>query len=453
MPSWPGIRPGSCAPGSEPIPLKGAGRRFVSIAYTAAASDPRVRRHCESLARHGYRVIQIGLGDSSDPLVGRLGDVVLIRYRHDRYRGRRLWRYAAAYLGFLVFAWGVVRRLTRRRAVDVVQVTNLPDSLVVCATPARHAGAGLILDLRDPMPELFESKFGSRWGTRLAVRVLRAQERWASRRSDIVLTVNESHRRATIEHGVPPERIRVILNAADEYLIPRLTPGERLAPRLVYHGTVAPRMGLDVVIEAVKNLNDAGIPVTFDLYGDGDAIPALTSQVQQLALGQRVSISGRRHAMAELVPLIRAASVAIVPMSRDVFMDLVLPTKLIEYVRLGLPVVVTRTPTVSAYFDDGMVWYLNTLTSNELMSAVQRILAHPDEARERTRRAQQSPAAQSWQSFEDAYLRVVDDVVTERGSQTALQERRGHASTVLGSSRSARTARSGAHGGLPANRS
>jgi glycosyltransferase involved in cell wall biosynthesis len=427
--------------------LKTPGRRFASIAYTAAASDPRVRRHCESLARHGYRVIQIGLGDSSDPSVGRLGDVVLVRYRHHRYRGRQLWRYAAAYLRFLVFAWFVVRRLTRRRGVDVVQVTNLPDSLVICANPARHAGAGLILDLRDPMPELYESKFGSGWWTRIAVRLLRAQERWASRRSDLVLTVNEPHRRATVIHGVAADRLRVILNAADENLIPRLTPPERLEPRLVYHGTVAQRMGLDVVIEAVRRLNDVGVPLTCDLYGDGDAVPALRRQIEQLALEHVVSISGRRHPMSELVPLIRAASIAIVPMSRDVFMDLVLPSKLIEYVRLGLPVVVTRTPTMTAYFDETMVWYLSTLTSSELVSSVQHILAHPEQ------RAQQTLAAQSWQSFEGTYLGLVGQLVAEQGRRTALHERRKHASAVLGSPGATRIARSGAHGDLPANRS
>lgn len=428
-----------------------AGRRAVFVAYTTAASDPRVRRHCESLARAGYRVIQIGLGEPSEPRLGRLGDVVVVRWRHARYRGGRLWRYAAAYLGFLLFARAVVRRLVRRRAVDVVQVTNLPDSLVLAARSARRRGAGVILDIRDPMPELFASKFGRGLLTRLAVWLLEAQERWASRRCDVVLTVNEAHRQATIAHGVSADRIRVALNAADENLVPLLAPREPREPQLVYHGTVAARMGLETVVDAVALLHAQRVPVCFDVYGDGDSVVALRRRVEGLGLAHAVSIPGRRHPMAELVPLIRRAAIAVVPMVRDVFMDLVLPSKLIEYVRLGLPVIVTPTPTVAAYFDETMVWYVDTAAPVDLANALQTVLAHPREARARAERAQQALAARPWQHFEGSYLGVVDAAATAGGRRAALFERRLHASAILGSARRPSLSRGRVHRDLPSD--
>jgi len=422
-----------------------AGRRIVSIAYTTAPSDPRVRRQCESLARAGCRVIQIGLGEPSQPRLGRLGDVVVVRWRHARYRGRWLWRYAVAYLRFLLFARAVVRRLARRGAIDVVQVSNLPDSLIIGAGPARRLGAGLILDIRDPMPELFASKFRRGVLTPLAVRLLEAQERWASRRCDVVLTVNDAHCRATIAHGVSADRVRVVLNAADEKVVPVLAPRDPEEPRLVYHGTVAARMGLENVIDAVALLRARGVPICFDVYGDGDVVDALRRQVKRLGLTQAVSIPGRRHPMAELIPLIRRAAIALVPMARDVFMDLVLPSKLIEYVRLGLPAIVTRTPTVAAYFDDTMVWYVDGVAPSDLARAVEAVLTHPGEARVRAERAQLAVAAQPWQHFEPGYLDVVEAVAD-------LRERRVHASTIPGSPRSSSLSRSRVHGDLPSDR-
>jgi len=149
--------------------------------------------------------------------------------------------------------------------------------------------------------------------------------------------------------------------------------------------------------------------------------------------------------MAELIPLIRRAAIALVPMARDVFMDLVLPSKLIEYVRLGLPAIVTRTPTVAAYFDDTMLWYVDGVAPSDLARAIEAVLTHPGEARVRAERAQLAVAAQPWQHFEPGYLDVVEAVAD-------LRERRVHASTILGSPRSSSLSRSRVHGDLPSDR-
>jgi glycosyltransferase involved in cell wall biosynthesis len=382
--------------------------RFVSVAYTDAPTDPRVRRQCESLARHGYRVIQVGLGHEGDPVVSRLGDMVLVRWRRRRYRGSRIWRYLSAYAGFFLFAWRIMRRIARRSPVAVVQVTNLPDVLVLVAHPARCRGARVVLDIRDPMPELFLSKFGHRSFAHQAARLLCIEERYATNRADRVFCVNAAHRSATVAHGAEVGKLRVVLNAADERWFPMIPPRLDLAPRLVYHGTVARRMGLDLLLEAVALVRTEGLPVRLDVYGDGDAVPELRQLAVQLELNRTVHISGRRHPMDELSLLIREASVGVVPFIRDAFTDLVLPTKLIEYVRLGLPAIVSWSPTVAHYFGDDMVNFVRPFEAGTLARTIRSVLSKPADALERARRAQNAEVAKPWQAVESEYVGFVD---------------------------------------------
>jgi glycosyltransferase involved in cell wall biosynthesis len=390
-------------------------RRFVSIAYTHAPSDPRIRRECETAARAGWQVVQIGLATPGERTVGHLNGVVLIRLKRKRYRGGTLLRYAWAYLGFLLWARRILRILMRRGGIRAVQVTNLPNFLVWAATPARRAGIGVILDIRDPVPELFHSKFGHRSFSALGVWALRREEVLACRAADLVVTVNEPHRRLTAEHGVPAAKLRVILNTADAILFPLQQPRSS-TPSLAYHGTVAERMGLDVVLGAIASLRTEGLGIRLAIWGDGDAVAELRAVRDRLGLASAVELTGQRFRMDELIPRLATIGVGLVPLRRDRFTDVILSTKLMEYARLGIPAVVMWTPTQAHYFPDDTVTYVREHTVAAWADAIRRVLANPGDAQTRAERAQRLPAAQAWQATEAEYLALIDEVA--RGPAT-----------------------------------
>jgi len=373
------------------------------VAYTFAASDPRVRRHCESFARRGWRVYQLGLGNLGDTRVARLNGVVLVRWLRPRYRGKRLLAYAAAYAGFFLWARSILRRLSRRRPLRVVQANNIPCAVVWVTSRPRRLGTGVVLDIHDPEPELARSKFGDGLGARALARVLELEERLAAARADVVLCVHEEHAAATRRHGVRHPRLRCVVNCADERLFPLLPP--RLSsPRLVYHGTVAARMGLDVVLRAVRELRDGGRDVTATILGDGDAVPALRALGDELGLAGAVQLTGERFLPEALGLLLGRAGLGIVPLRRDPITDLMLPTKLLEYVRLGIPAVVAWTPTISRYFPEGTVHFVREFSQRSVAEAIGSALADPEGSRERAARAQTLPIAQPWQAHEDSYI-------------------------------------------------
>ena len=382
---------------------------FVSIAYTHAPSDPRVRRECETLVRAGWRVVQIGLGVAGEPRVGRLNGVLLLRLPRRRYRGGALVLYAWAYLTFLFWSRRVLHRLMARRVVNAVQVSNLPNFLVWAASGARRRGVGVMLDIRDPVPELFHSKFGHRPFSPVGVWLAEVEEVAAAHGADVVVTVNEPHRKLTEQHGVDPAKLRVVLNTADATLFPMLDP-RPASPFLAYHGTVAARMGLDVVLEAIAALRAERPELRTAIWGDGDGVVPLRAVRDRLGLSDTVELTGERFRMDALLPMLATVGVGLVPLRRDPFTDIILSTKLMEYVRLGIPTVVAWTPTLAHYFPADTVTYVHELTPRAWADAIRRVLADPEAARAQVARAQRLPAAQAWQASEAEFLGLVGAV-------------------------------------------
>ena len=99
-------------------------------------------------------------------------------------------------------------------------------------------------------------------------------------------------------------------------------------------------------------------------------------------------------------------------MRRDVFTDQMLPTKLIEAVRLGIPSVVTWTPTVARYFPENAVWYIRDFGPQPLARTLAAVLDQPEEARRRASEAQLLPIAGGWQQMEEGYVRIVEEVAS-----------------------------------------
>jgi len=292
----------------------------------------------------------------------------------------------------------------------VVQVNNIPTYLVWAVTIARRRGARVVLDIHDPEPELFLSKFGRRPGARIGARLLAFGERAAARNADVVFCVHEEHRRLTEAHGVERSKLRVVVNQADARLFP-MAPARPATAWVGYHGTVSRRMGLDVVLEGLALLRDRGVVLRAAIWGDGDDVSRLQRIRDRHGLSGMVEIPGQRFRLEDLLPRVRELGVGLVPLVRDVMTDIMLPTKLLEYVRLGVPVVVSWTPTIAQYFPDDTVRYLRDLSPNAVADAVAALLRDPVAAQQRAARAQALPIARAWQEEgESEFVNLVKEL-------------------------------------------
>jgi glycosyltransferase involved in cell wall biosynthesis len=396
---------------------------MVSLCYYRA--DPRLQRQAEALVAAGYQVDVICQRQPTEPQRERLGDVTVHRLGGTKYRGRSLARYALVYGQFFVRALVAVTSLHRRHGYAAIQVYSMPEALVLTALVPRLTGVPLVYDAGDLTTELYAAKFGTRGGF-VAAGALRLQEWLGLSLADLVVTVHEDYRSRLLARAVPAERICVVMNLPDDR---RFHPGLRAAalaaPRqptdelvMVHHGSLVERYGADLAVEAVARLRGRFPGLRLEVYGDGDLRPRLADLVARLGVADRVRLSPGYVPLDELPPLLARADMAVVPTRADPFTETILPNKLLEYLALGLPTVVSRTRTVEAHVESDVVEYCAPGDLADLGAAIERVCASATHRETLSRRALAWSAAHRWADAAAAYAAAINAVVAQHGRAT-----------------------------------
>ena len=163
----------------------------------------------------------------------------------ERYRGFSRLKYLQEYVKFFVRCAVMSTRLFISRRYKVIHVHNMPDALVFAALVPKLFGSKVILDIHDPMPETYGSKY--RGLTHNAVsRMLLLQENLSVAFADRTITVSDPLKNGIlIMRGYPPENISVVANFADDEIFkPMPYPIVEGKVRFVFHGTILERYGL-----------------------------------------------------------------------------------------------------------------------------------------------------------------------------------------------------------------
>lgn len=393
-----------------------APRRHCMVVHSDyPLGETRVQREAQALVDHGVEVDIICLRQGDQPAFERFAGANIYRLPVRRDKGRGL---ARQLLEYLAFFWLALLRLTAlhmRRRYQVVQVHNLPDFLVFAALAPKLTGSKVILDLHDLMPEFFAARFQGR-GAGVARWLVRLQERLACRFADHVITVSEHWRRRLIERGVPAARCSVLMNLADPRIFTpqarRPPPADRL--RLIYHGTITRRYGLDLLVEAIGLARAEAPGLAAQIVGAGELVEPLRRMVEELGLADRVTI-GALVPAEQLPALIAAADLGVVPYRDDPFTDELLPTKLMEYAALGLPTIASRTTAIASCFDAAMVQFVPPGDAPALARAI--VALHHDRARLAALGSaiQRFNERYSWRGQAADYVRLVDALAGSAG--------------------------------------
>lgn len=376
--------------------------------------EPRVERQAKALIQRGYQVDVICLRTEQEKPFERIDGVDIFRLPVQRHRGRGPAFQMMEYLLFFVLAFFRLSWLYLQRRYDSVQIHNLPDFLVFTALIPKLGGARVILDLHDLMPEFFASSFKTGMEN-AAVRLLLIQEKLSCWFANHVITVTELWRRSLIQRGVTAEKVSVVMNVADDSIFQRLVipvTGDSEKPtdsfNLIYHGTLAHRYGIDLLIESLAKVRTEIPKIHLVIHGRGEFIEELRSQAKALNVESLITFSTRYLPMTDIPQLIQQADLGIVPYRRDIFTDGILPTKLMEYVALGVPVLAADTPIIRQYFDETMVRYFQAGDANDLARNILWLYQHRDRLAALAQNADQFNLQYSWNRVADSYAETLD---------------------------------------------
>jgi glycosyltransferase involved in cell wall biosynthesis len=352
--------------------------RILMVAYTNYRRDPRVRREAEALVQLGHRVTFLARRQDHEPNRETIAGVEVVKLPGLAHRRTSIVGYMGDYAIFFVLM--SLHLLLHPLRYRLIHVNNMPDFLVFAAWLPRLLGTPVIHDVHDLMPELYLEKFASgreHW----LVRGLEWQERWAGRFASAVLTVEERLKDILSARGILREKIHVLMNLPDDRIF---APRGQMAAKpadaafvMVYHGTLAHRLGLDLAIEAAA-IAQRSIPrLELRIIGAGEERAHLLALRDRLGLQEVVTFSDGFVPVEQIPALIRDADIGVIPLRISSGTDVMLPTKLLEYVLVGIPCIVPRTATIARYFDDAMVRFFDAENVAALAAAMVELYREP----------------------------------------------------------------------------
>jgi glycosyltransferase involved in cell wall biosynthesis len=390
-------------------------RRVAIVVHAIFPGDPRVRRQSDALVEAGYEVDVICLRQPGEAAEERDGARRIVRLPVNRtfigFAG-----HIAEYLAFTAMAGWSLAREHRRRRYDLVQVATVPDFLAFAALPEKLGGVPLLLDLHEDMPEFFRDRFAAPL-LRPLLPIVTATARASAAVADHVITVHEPLRQLSIDRGVPPEKIDVVMNSADGRLFDPSRHERRAfmadgALRLIHHSNFQRIYGLDLAIEGLARIRP-DIEWRLDVYGDGPWRPQIEAAIARSGTGDRVTLHGRVP-IDDLPALLAGADIGLVPSIDEPYLAYSLSTKLLEYAAMGVPIVATDLATFRQHFTDAAMRFVPAGDPRALAGAIEALAADPEAAVAMGLQARREAVAYDWERQAATYRGIVDRLVATR---------------------------------------
>ncbi len=386
-------------------------KRICMMSYSHYEGDNRVMRYAEALAKRGDSVDVIAIKEN--PVHPDIETMESVHVHRLLLRTRKLQQGKLSFLLPILKFWlsasfWLARRQMWRR-YDVIHVHNVPDFLVFAAWLPRMFGAKIILDIHDIVPEFYASKFGISADS-FTVHALEKMERASARFADHVIISNDLWREKYAARTGANGKCSVFVNNVDADIF-RSRPRTRNDDKLImlFPGGLQWHQGLDIAIRAFQKVSARLPQAEFHIYGNGGVKDELVALSRELDLEKKI-IFFDPVPLRQIVEIIANADLGVVPKRGNSFGNEAYSTKIMEFMSLGIPVVVSNTKIDRYYFDDSVVRFFESGNSDSLADAILEVLSNEKLRRDMVRSASEYVVRNSWESRKADYLRLVDSL-------------------------------------------
>lgn len=281
------------------------------------------------------------------------------------------------YLVELRYVWKCRKYLKQNKDADAVfNQSSTVAGFMAFAVKHIMPKARLSYNVQDIFPEnaLY---IGSVKG--IIYKILSAEQRYAYRHADQIITISEDMKELLIEKGADSQKTEVVYNWSYTDSLYRYEDvcSEKIAKFLstgkfnvVYAGNIGAMQNVDVVVETAKLMQDEE-DVHFHIFGDGMYKERLQHEAEGLS-----NISFWPMQPSELAPSIYAmADVNVIPLAPNIYRT-ALPSKTATCIACQKPIIfcIGKDSTFGKKLEDQEGYYLvNSSDSDELRDAILKI--------------------------------------------------------------------------------
>ena len=329
-------------------------KRIAMIAYTQLPYDSRVIREASAAIDCGF---QVDFYTLKQPRDAEIPGVTMINSSFDQYKGSNKLAFIYTYLRFFTFILLKISINHFKNPYAVIHVNNMPNFLVFGCLLPKLFGAKIILDIHDLMPELYAEKFHLPLNHFL-IRLLYLEERMSGRFANVVIATNRLQVERFHENKIKKKEYPIILNASDEEVFKPFTDHNFHQEQfnLIFPSTLAKRLGLDLLVEAMKIVSEHRQNIVLHIYGDGEYKDGLVELIQDKNLNGQVKF----HGVVDHPSLSKAyekAHVGVVPWPSNYSTNYQMPIKMNEYFIKGLAAITSDVRIIKEYFSDCTLFY------------------------------------------------------------------------------------------------
>jgi glycosyltransferase involved in cell wall biosynthesis len=241
---------------------------------------------------------------------------------------------------------------------------------------------------------------------------------------EFALVQSEQMKQDLCERGIDGDKLVPVPMGITQDLLdeaPRVEPAKR--PTIAYLGTMVPVRHLDFVIRAfaivLKKHPDARLLM---IGGERDHIEALRGVAVAEGVHQHVCFTGSLS-QREALDLVASAHVCLSPFYPTPILNSTSPTKLVEYMALGKPVVANHHPEQTKVINDSDGGLCVDWDETDFAAAIDFLLEQPDVAREKGMKARAYAETRSYSciadhveaTFKERLCSRQSDIVHEQG--------------------------------------
>jgi len=349
--------------------------RVCMLTYSFYANDARVRRYAESLAQRGDYVDVLSLGTEGEKTYEIINGVHIYRIQKRVKDEKGQLDYILKILKFLFNSSFHLTSKYFKSRYDLIHVHSIPDFEVFAAILPKIFGKKIILDIHDPVPDIYTAKFG--YDNKLFT-FLSFLERISAKFSDHVITVTDYWMgKIATRSKLPDNKISVILNLPD---IKMFNLSNIKEPRntneyftIIYPGTINKHCGLDIAVMAIDLVKKVIPKIRLEIFGGGPELGNLLLLIKKLNLENFIFYRG--FVLLDTVPkLMYSADLGIALLAgHDDYAQQALNVKLFEFLSMGLPAIATRTKSIEYYLSEDIVMLSEPNDPNDVAKCIQEL--------------------------------------------------------------------------------